>query len=41
MESVGVMVPFLEVFISWHVIGFCILLIVAGVVRKITKDSKN
>jgi hypothetical protein len=41
MENVGVMVPFLKVFISWHIIGFCILLITAGVVHKTMKDSKN
>jgi len=41
MENVGVMVPFLKVFITWHVVGF--ILLVAGilVVMNISKEEEN
>jgi len=35
MEEVGVMVPFIKAFLSWHIIGFCILLVASGILRKI------
>jgi hypothetical protein len=39
MESVGVMVPFLKVFIAWHTLGFIVLLLVSAVVKKMVESS--
>jgi hypothetical protein len=35
------MVPFLKAYLSWQIIGFCILLIASGIVSKMVKNSKD
>lgn len=41
MENVGTMIPFIEVFIYWHIAGLVVLLIASRVVYRIIEASKN